>query len=1305
MADYSDGSIVVDSEINSDGFKADSKELADAIKSLSKQVESLGGIIKTVFAGNMREVSQIAGGMSEVGENARSAEGDVEGLNKEMSQLGTGATAPEIDLGNAKTSINSTEKEIGSLEKSLDKLAPVAQKAASGNEAAMGEFEAKADSAEGKIESLESKLQQLSNTQFSTQAYADLEQALIKADAKMDNLQKRQEKMDAMGVNKSSASYKSLQYDIEQTAAEIERLERGMEHLSEKGQAFKLGADLPQIQSMTAALSSAKQRLTDMRTEMSGTANSGSMLQRISNGLHGALQRAGDAAKNGLRKGLEGAGNAAKGLLNKVKDLGKNLLRSAGNIVKSTVGIRGFNGEATNADAIAGAMYKKFTGLAAMLKKKLLRGFISSIVSGLKEGMQNLALFSSDFNNTMSTLSTSTGMLKNSFAAAFAPVLSSVIPILATLISWLSTAISYIGMFFAALRGSTSVVKATKVQKDYAKSLKDTAGGGGAAAKATERQLAAFDELNVLSDSSSGGGGGGGGGADAAMDQFEEVPVESRVADFIGRIKKAFAEGEYEEVGRIIGRGINSAFERIDEFIKWDNVKNKVTKYVHIFCDIFNGMVDEIDWALIGKTFADGINTILHTSYLLVTGIDWANLGKGIVNGLNSLVKNIDWALLGKDIGAKLQAALTVIYTVITNFDWRKLGSSLATSLNNMLDSIDYKMLGATIGNALIGALNLVSGFLKKFDWAGLGRKIADFIEGVDWIGLLKSIGGLIADALGAAVKLALGLIIDIGGDIASGLLQGIDDLLGTNIGGWIDEHIVQPFIKWIKNLFGIHSPSTVMAEIGSYISEGLLQGIKDSWGKVTDWLGTALDGIKKKAKETWENVKKDAGTAWQNVKKTVSDKLGDAKKTVETVGKNIKQKASDTWTNVKTSVSNNLSKAKSTASTAWSSIKSTASTAGNNIKTAAKSAWTSVKSHITDNLTKAKSSASTTWSSIKSTASTAGSNIKSGASSAWSSIKSYITSNLNGAKSSSSSSWSSIKTAASNAASAAKSSAVSNFSTIASTVSGKISSARSAVSSGMATIKSSIVNNVSNAMRSVRNQSWSSIGSNIVSGIRNGLVNSWNWLKNTASNLAANLLRSVKNKLGIHSPSRVFRDEVGYMIGLGEAEGIEKSAGAVYGAVSSVAEGAIAAAQADSAVIDIGVANSDMVSDISGVLQSFSDKVVDSFTALANTLESISNRVAFAIPTIATGTVLPYNVAAKAEGGTDDVGSIIESTHEDMVSVLIQVVNNAVLAVVKAIEENGGSRDSISKDTFTQMVIDEINKRTRMSGKSPLLI
>lgn len=67
-------------------------------------------------------------------------------------------------------------------------------------------------------------------------------------------------------------------------------------------------------------------------------------------------------------------------------------------------------------------------------------------------------------------------------------------------------------------------------------------------------------------------------------------------------------------------------------------------------------------------------------------------------------------------------------------------------------------------------------------------------------------------------------------------------------------------------------------------------------------------------------------------------------------------------------------------------------------------------------------------------------------------------------------------------------------------------------------------------------------IGSNIVTGIWNGISSGWNWLVDKVKSLADSLFQGAKDALGINSPSKVFSQEVGRWIPPGIGVGIEKA-------------------------------------------------------------------------------------------------------------------------------------------------------------------
>lgn len=116
-----------------------------------------------------------------------------------------------------------------------------------------------------------------------------------------------------------------------------------------------------------------------------------------------------------------------------------------------------------------------------------------------------------------------------------------------------------------------------------------------------------------------------------------------------------------------------------------------------------------------------------------------------------------------------------------------------------------------------------------------------------------------------------------------------------------------------------------------------------------------------------------------------------------------------------------------------------------------------------------------------------------------------------------------------------------------------------SGVGSWFSSIFTSAVNGIKNAFSSIVSffssilsqikgvfsgvGSWfTSVGGNIVNGIISGVTGAASSLFSSLKNLARNALNAAKEALGIRSPSRLFRDEVGKMIPKGMAIGIDKA-------------------------------------------------------------------------------------------------------------------------------------------------------------------
>ena len=86
----------------------------------------------------------------------------------------------------------------------------------------------------------------------------------------------------------------------------------------------------------------------------------------------------------------------------------------------------------------------------------------------------------------------------------------------------------------------------------------------------------------------------------------------------------------------------------------------------------------------------------------------------------------------------------------------------------------------------------------------------------------------------------------------------------------------------------------------------------------------------------------------------------------------------------------------------------------------------------------------------------------------------------------------------------------------------------------------------------------WSSvtnIGKNLIAGITDGLTGAFDTLKNGAKNAADTITGTFKNLFGIHSPSKLMRDQIGKNLALGIAEGLEDGEDSIYATLDDIAD------------------------------------------------------------------------------------------------------------------------------------------------------
>ena len=110
-------------------------------------------------------------------------------------------------------------------------------------------------------------------------------------------------------------------------------------------------------------------------------------------------------------------------------------------------------------------------------------------------------------------------------------------------------------------------------------------------------------------------------------------------------------------------------------------------------------------------------------------------------------------------------------------------------------------------------------------------------------------------------------------------------------------------------------------------------------------------------------------------------------------------------------------------------------------------------------------------------------------------------------------------------------------------------------INSGSSDVSGTATSVISAAQAAMRIGGWYNLGYNIASGVAQGVYGGSYLISQAARSAARSALSSAKSTLGVRSPSRVFRDEVGQMISAGMAEGITLGAPKATAAVELTAD------------------------------------------------------------------------------------------------------------------------------------------------------
>lgn len=165
-----------------------------------------------------------------------------------------------------------------------------------------------------------------------------------------------------------------------------------------------------------------------------------------------------------------------------------------------------------------------------------------------------------------------------------------------------------------------------------------------------------------------------------------------------------------------------------------------------------------------------------------------------------------------------------------------------AEVINNLIDGIVGKI--PDLINALPEIISSITSFiadsLPQIAAAGvsiLGNLITGIISTIpDLVSALPSIIDAIVDGIGALMD----SIIQVGTNIVAGILEGIE-----SAAGWLKEKVTGLFsgiVDSVKDFLGIHSPSTVFADMGKNMALGLGEGWDSEFDRIRSQIESGMN-------------------------------------------------------------------------------------------------------------------------------------------------------------------------------------------------------------------------------------------------------------------------------------------------------------------------------------------------------------------------------------------------------------------------------------------------------------------------------
>lgn len=546
---------------------------------------------------------------------------------------------------------------------------------------------------------------------------------------------------------------------------------------------------------------------------------------------------------------------------------------------------------------------------------------------------------------------------------------------------------------------------------------------------------------------------------------------------------------------------------------------------------------------------------------------DWKGLGELLGNKINELVDSVDWSGWGTKIGKGMNAAIQTLYYTVDTVDWVNIGKHLAEAVNSIIDEVDWDIFGRLLAKKFTVALDVAGGFLKELDWtavlqaftsgfSGFYNELQEWLESKDWHRIGEIITAKLSDALRngnveGAVKSFFDAFTEAINSLAD-LMDGIDfyqvakdlvEMLIRAVSGVSWDELTEALGRLIGESVDavIQILAGSLADVGNYFKEktqevggdavaGFFFGIKDAIFGVGAWI---VDNI---FKPFWDGI-------------CAAFEIHSPSKKMAEIGGYIIAGLLD-------GIKDLPSKLKAKLDDALDKVVSWGSDLKSKVKDAAADAVSKAVDEFKDLASKLKLKLDAAIDKVKGFAKDIASRMKSGTADAVADAASQL-GNLAGK----------AKEKFDNTIARAKSFATGLISKLKGGAADAVSSAASQLATMPQKVKEKLDLVIQKAVSFAADlkEKFTSAGKNALAGIINGISSKIEEVKTSISNVGLALINTFKTLLGIHSPSRVFAEQGGFIaagliIGMeGATDDVKKAAAQLAGAAVDAATDAVA--------------------------------------------------------------------------------------------------------------------------------------------------